>query len=214
MVKKVAVLIFSLKTPPYNKTQLQDSPTSSTAGHPGPIILFAFAVATILFMLIFYYYIAYRLRRTTVAQLLQQLGTTPSGQRSPPAGLHPSISRSFPILTYAEVKVLNRINGKAGVAPLECPVCLNAFEGHETLRLLPKCDHVFHRWCVDRWLRSHTTCPCCRANLVPEAPESTHTAVPASAESGGATEEDGGVASDGNALVVAPSRGRDAMVVY
>ncbi|XP_021840489.2 E3 ubiquitin-protein ligase ATL15-like [Spinacia oleracea] len=50
--------------------------------------------------------------------------------------------------------------------PLECAVCLSPYEEEETLRLLPKCDHVFHLLCVDRWLAAHTTCPICRAELV------------------------------------------------
>ena len=50
-------------------------------------------------------------------------------------------------------------------------MCLNEFEDDERLRLIPKCDHVFHPECIDAWLASHTTCPVCRANLVPEPGE-------------------------------------------
>jgi hypothetical protein len=49
----------------------------------------------------------------------------------------------------------------------ECPVCLTDFEPDETLRLLPSCKHVFHRECIDMWFDSHSTCPLCRASLVP-----------------------------------------------
>uniref|UniRef100_A0A803KPC1 RING-type E3 ubiquitin transferase n=1 Tax=Chenopodium quinoa TaxID=63459 RepID=A0A803KPC1_CHEQI len=48
----------------------------------------------------------------------------------------------------------------------ECVVCLEVFEENEMLRLLPKCGHVFQVDCIDTWLRSHGTCPFCRANLV------------------------------------------------
>jgi E3 ubiquitin-protein ligase ATL6/9/15/31/42/55 len=48
------------------------------------------------------------------------------------------------------------------------------WKDHETLRLIPKCDHVFHPDCIDAWLGSHTTCPVCRANLVPQPGESLH----------------------------------------
>ncbi|RID43623.1 hypothetical protein BRARA_I00473 [Brassica rapa] len=48
---------------------------------------------------------------------------------------------------------------------LECAICLNEFEDDETLRLLPKCDHVFHPHCIGAWLEGHVTCPVCRTNL-------------------------------------------------
>ncbi|KAK8633688.1 hypothetical protein V6N13_014527 [Hibiscus sabdariffa] len=78
-------------------------------------------------------------------------------------GLEASVIESFPIMVYSEVK-----DHKIGNGALECAVCLNEFEDDETLRLIPKCDHVFHPECIDAWLASHTTCPVCRANLVPQ----------------------------------------------
>ncbi|KAF6166824.1 hypothetical protein GIB67_005700 [Kingdonia uniflora] len=77
-------------------------------------------------------------------------------------GLHPDVIEMFPTFTYSIVKDL-----KIGKAELECAVCLNEFEDDESLRLLPKCDHVFHPKCIDLWLVSHITCPVCRSNLDP-----------------------------------------------
>ncbi|CAF2061550.1 hypothetical protein YC2023_078956 [Brassica napus] len=82
-------------------------------------------------------------------------------------GLDASVVETFPTFRYSTVKTL-----KIGKEALECPVCLNEFEDDETLRLLPKCCHVFHPGCVDAWLRSHATCPLCRADLVPVPGES------------------------------------------
>ncbi|KAE8660229.1 E3 ubiquitin-protein ligase ATL31 [Hibiscus syriacus] len=78
-------------------------------------------------------------------------------------GLEASVIETFPIMVYSEVK-----DHKIGKDALECAVCLNEFEDDETLRLIPKCDHVFHPDCIDAWLASHTTCPVCRASLVPQ----------------------------------------------
>ncbi|KAL2490485.1 E3 ubiquitin-protein ligase ATL6 [Abeliophyllum distichum] len=78
-------------------------------------------------------------------------------------GLDPLIIETFPTFSYSEVK-----DHKIGKGSLECAVCLNEFEDNETLRLLPKCDHVFHPECIDAWLVSHVTCPVCRADLVPK----------------------------------------------
>ncbi|XP_045813573.1 E3 ubiquitin-protein ligase ATL6 [Trifolium pratense] len=84
-------------------------------------------------------------------------------------GLDASILETFPIFEYSVVKI-----HKIGKGALECAVCLNEFEETETLRLIPKCDHVFHPECIDEWLGNHTTCPVCRANLVPQPGESVH----------------------------------------
>uniref|UniRef100_A0A5B7B9H9 RING-type E3 ubiquitin transferase n=1 Tax=Davidia involucrata TaxID=16924 RepID=A0A5B7B9H9_DAVIN len=48
----------------------------------------------------------------------------------------------------------------------DCSVCLGEFEEDECLRLLPKCSHAFHVTCIDTWLKSHSNCPLCRANIV------------------------------------------------
>ncbi|XWS58232.1 hypothetical protein CRYUN_Cryun08bG0016800 [Craigia yunnanensis] len=79
-------------------------------------------------------------------------------------GLDASVIETFPTMVYSEVKV-----HKIGKGALECAVCLNEFEDDEKLRLIPKCDHVFHPECIDAWLTSHTTCPVCRANLAPQS---------------------------------------------
>ncbi|KAI8026060.1 E3 ubiquitin-protein ligase ATL6 [Camellia lanceoleosa] len=82
-------------------------------------------------------------------------------------GLDPAVIEMFPTFVYSVVK-----NQKIGKSALECAVCLNEFQDDETLRLIPKCDHVFHPECIDAWLTSHVTCPVCRADLVPQPGES------------------------------------------
>ncbi|KAG2623915.1 probable E3 ubiquitin-protein ligase ATL44 [Panicum virgatum] len=54
----------------------------------------------------------------------------------------------------------------------ECAVCLGALADGDAARLLPLCMHVFHRDCVDVWLREHSTCPVCRAEAVAVRPAS------------------------------------------
>ncbi|XP_040997828.1 RING-H2 finger protein ATL11-like [Juglans microcarpa x Juglans regia] len=81
-------------------------------------------------------------------------------------GLGADTIKTFPTFLYSTVKGL-----KMGKGSLECAVCLNEFEDEEILRLLPKCSHAFHADCIDAWLASHSTCPVCRTNLVPEPGE-------------------------------------------
>lgn len=56
--------------------------------------------------------------------------------------------------------------GDGFVEGTDCSVCLSEFKEDETIRLLPKCSHAFHLPCIDTWLRSHSNCPLCRANIV------------------------------------------------
>ncbi|XP_028806175.1 RING-H2 finger protein ATL39-like [Neltuma alba] len=83
---------------------------------------------------------------------------------SGPQGIDPKITRPpSPSSCIPRVKSLKF--GKA--AALECAVCLSEFDQQDTLRLLPKCNHVFHPQCIDAWLASHVTCPVCRSRLKP-----------------------------------------------
>lgn len=79
-------------------------------------------------------------------------------------GLDSGILETFPTLVYSEVK-----EHKIGKGALECAICLNEFEDEDTIRLLPKCDHVFHQECIDAWLATHVTCPVCRTNYAADA---------------------------------------------
>ncbi|KAK8955195.1 E3 ubiquitin-protein ligase ATL31 [Platanthera guangdongensis] len=74
-------------------------------------------------------------------------------------GLDREVLESIPTLVYAEVH-----EHKIGKGALECAICLNEFENDETIRLLTKCDHVFHQECIDARLDIHVTCLVCLTN--------------------------------------------------
>ncbi|CAK9320564.1 unnamed protein product [Citrullus colocynthis] len=75
-------------------------------------------------------------------------------------GLDPAEIRAFPVVAHSAIKEM-----KMGKWWSECAVCLTEFQHYETLRLLPKCGHVFHPACIDAWLASCATCPICRGEL-------------------------------------------------
>ncbi|KAL8775361.1 MAG: hypothetical protein Q9209_000369 [Squamulea sp. 1 TL-2023] len=56
------------------------------------------------------------------------------------------------------------------LAPGErCLVCLCDYETGEEIRRLTKCNHLFHRECIDQWLTTgRNSCPLCRSQGVDE----------------------------------------------
>ncbi|MCO5606016.1 hypothetical protein L7F22_060203 [Adiantum nelumboides] len=76
-------------------------------------------------------------------------------------GFSEEVVKALPLSVY-EPNSMNLVD-------MECPVCLCDFQRGQELRLLPVCKHVYHRHCLDKWLdHQRTTCPLCRASLVPE----------------------------------------------
>ncbi|KAJ3330255.1 hypothetical protein HDU76_006079 [Blyttiomyces sp. JEL0837] len=47
----------------------------------------------------------------------------------------------------------------------ECVICLERYQAFELLRELP-CMHLFHKECIDPWLRMNSHCPTCRLNAI------------------------------------------------
>lgn len=94
------------------------------------------------------------------------------------AGVDQSFIDTLPVFYYKAIIGLK--------TPLDCAVCLCEFEPEDKLRLLPKCSHAFHMECIDTWLLSHSTCPLCRALLVPDfSPNSSCSPIVLVLESGG-----------------------------
>ncbi len=50
-----------------------------------------------------------------------------------------------------------------------CPICIEEFEPGETLRVLPRCKHLFHIDCILPWLTERQgCCPQCRTPVLPD----------------------------------------------
>nr|XP_043630768.1 RING-H2 finger protein ATL51-like [Erigeron canadensis] len=84
-------------------------------------------------------------------------------------------------LDEAMIKSITMCKYKKGdglVLCTECTVCLGEFQEDESIRLLPNCDHAFHVHCIDTWLKTHSNCPLCRANVCFEVKDSTCSSPP------------------------------------
>jgi hypothetical protein len=51
----------------------------------------------------------------------------------------------------------------------QCVVCLSEFQPGEQVRTL-RCNHSFHKDCVDTWLHRNKTCPICKREIVDSPP--------------------------------------------
>lgn len=131
---------------------------------PSMAIIIVVLIAALFFMGFFSIYIRHCSDSSGAAGSVRRALSMRARRAAAARGLDRAVIETFPTFSYSEVK-----DHKIGKGALECAVCLNEFEENETLRLLPKCDHVFHPECIDAWLESHVTCPVCRANLDPQS---------------------------------------------
>jgi hypothetical protein len=61
-------------------------------------------------------------------------------------------------------------------ADARCLVCLCDFEVNEEARQLVKCEHTFHKICIDQWLTTgRNSCPLCRGEGVHETAKESDT---------------------------------------
>lgn len=47
----------------------------------------------------------------------------------------------------------------------ECVICLEDIKDGEIVRVLTVCGHLFHKTCIDLWLKKQFVCPICRVQL-------------------------------------------------
>ncbi|PPD70014.1 hypothetical protein GOBAR_DD33106 [Gossypium barbadense] len=127
-----------------------------------PLIIALLGILASAFILVSYYTIISkycRRRRQSHASLdfnenrdeINHNGWQPGSQ-----GLDESLIKAIAVCKFKKNEGL--------IEGTDCSVCLSEFLEDESLRLLPKCNHAFHVPCIDTWLKSHSSCPLCRAN--------------------------------------------------
>lgn len=48
----------------------------------------------------------------------------------------------------------------------ECSICMESFCEKEFKRTIPECGHLFHKKCIDKWLKKKPSCPICRVAVI------------------------------------------------
>ncbi|KAK2650336.1 hypothetical protein Ddye_017825 [Dipteronia dyeriana] len=47
-----------------------------------------------------------------------------------------------------------------------CVICVEDFEDGDMCGVLNKCEHVYHTYCINKWLTNSKHCPLCRSNVI------------------------------------------------
>ncbi|XP_052191884.1 E3 ubiquitin-protein ligase ATL31-like [Diospyros lotus] len=161
------LLLSTARGQPNGSNSKDDTYNNYNKFSPSMAIIIVVLIAALFFMGFFSVYIRH-CTESAPGGSVRPLGALGASlrRRNAQRGLDPEVIEKFPTFEYSAVRGL-----QIGKGALECAVCLNEFQDDDTLRLIPKCDHVFHPECIDAWLESHVTCPVCRANLQPQPGE-------------------------------------------
>ncbi|XP_021282593.1 RING-H2 finger protein ATL52-like [Herrania umbratica] len=128
-----------------------------------PLIIAVIGILASVFILVSYYTIISKYcRRRRQDHTRLQLNESRDelnhdGWQAGSEGLDEGLIKSITVCKYKK--------GDGLIEGTDCSVCLSEFQEDENLRLLPKCNHAFHVPCIDAWLKSHSSCPLCRANI-------------------------------------------------
>lgn len=78
-------------------------------------------------------------------------------------GMKETFIQALPSLIYGKATL--QLTGLSTAT--DCAICTEEFVEGVCVRVLPNCNHRFHMECIDKWLRSHSSCPTCRHCLRP-----------------------------------------------
>lgn len=122
------------------------------------LIFFSIIIIAIFFLYVHSVCFARRVASAAAeAGASSSVGSRPTSRSS---GLDAATIGSLPIF-------LHRSSGGSGSEQSECSICLGDFQEEEKVKVLPECQHAYHCECVDKWLSEQSSCPLCRASLIP-----------------------------------------------
>ncbi|CEL01390.1 hypothetical protein ASPCAL00974 [Aspergillus calidoustus] len=110
------------------------------------------------------------------------------GPVKPPVATHEDLTSAgglFRVVEYGGSLVAEGVEGSGTIRIAEgerCLICLSDYEAAEELRQLTKCQHLYHRDCIDQWLTTgRNSCPLCRGQGVAEKPNAEPSVPPRAA---------------------------------
>uniref|UniRef100_A0ACD5U355 Uncharacterized protein n=1 Tax=Avena sativa TaxID=4498 RepID=A0ACD5U355_AVESA len=124
----------------------------------------------LMILLIFFYFWRFFSGKRGPSSLGGADEEAPSSSADTSPATSPRASRRLTDPDQLPVSVYDSSSDDATGGKAECAVCIVEFRDGDLARLLPRCGHRFHAACVDTWLRLHSTCPLCRADVVAPSP--------------------------------------------
>ncbi|PIN22373.1 hypothetical protein CDL12_04912 [Handroanthus impetiginosus] len=79
---------------------------------------------------------------------------------------NPDWELDLPVCEFQDLELRDKSGGEVAISSTEemCSICLMEFQQQDLVNKLPKCGHVFHMGCLEKWLdRCQFTCPLCRS---------------------------------------------------
>ncbi|KAI7984411.1 E3 ubiquitin-protein ligase ATL6 [Camellia lanceoleosa] len=129
------------------------------------LVVIVFAVILLITCLYFYYHFVCRYGHLSLP-ITTTTNNNDDFSSAPPAhvpaellGLDSTSIDKLPTFVHRSMPSSNKEE------ETECSICLGLFEDEEIIKVLPKCQHAYHTHCVDKWLRTRSSCPLCRATL-------------------------------------------------
>lgn len=105
-----------------------------------------------------------------IANLANALKLTPQPQDEEKKSSHSDNSHSWTISVIESLRsnTDSSTNSICSCAQLDCSICLQAYENGEQIALAKtdKCNHVFHKECIQMWLIENDDCPLCRCQII------------------------------------------------
>lgn len=134
-------------------------PSATTNFNGNVLMLLSVLVCGVVCSLFLHYIIRCALRCSSSITFTEPGINTTSTRVANTAGIKQKALKTFPVVTYPPEMNLPGLD-------TECVICLSEYVAGDKLRLLPKCNHGFHVRCIDKWLKSHSSCPKCRHCLI------------------------------------------------
>uniref|UniRef100_A0A7C8YBJ8 RING-type E3 ubiquitin transferase n=1 Tax=Opuntia streptacantha TaxID=393608 RepID=A0A7C8YBJ8_OPUST len=151
-----------------------DHDASQSGSSFSPLVIAIIGILASAFLLISYYALISKYCGNSASTRAENNQHSHQGMEEEDQNLEPSHHEPWLMSTNgldeALIKAITLVkykkdDGLVGISSM-CSICLGEILEDDTLRLLPKCSHAFHVPCIDTWLRSHSNCPLCRANIV------------------------------------------------
>lgn len=160
-------------TPPPPFAVLPGRDESQSGLKFSPLVIAIIGILASAFLLVSYYALITKYCGNSVSTRADNNQHSDEGMEEEDQNLDPSHHEPWLMSTNgldeAVIKAITLVKYKKGdglVGSSMCSICLGEILEDDTLRLLPKCSHAFHVACIDTWLKSHSNCPLCRANIV------------------------------------------------